>query len=177
MTDLAQLADLTFHLAVLSLTAIGGGVVMLAPEIERFVVATHHWITHDQFVASYAIAQAAPGPNLLFISLIGWLIAGWAGAVLATAAVLVPPALLTMALVSSGWLSTQGRWARAIREAFLPLATGFLIATAWTFANPTNSNAAHVALTAGAAVIAYRSRLNPVYLIALGAIIGVAGVL
>jgi chromate transporter len=177
MSELAQLADLSFHLALLSLTAIGGGVVMLAPEIERFVVASHGWISHDQFVASYAIAQAAPGPNLLFISLIGWLIAGFSGAFLATVAVLVPPALLTLALVSSGWLNTQGPWARAIKQAFLPLATGFLIATAWTFANPTNANPARLALTIGAAVIAYRSRLNPVYLIALGAVLGLTGVL
>lgn len=177
MNDLAQLADLSLHLALLSLTAIGGGVVMLAPEIERFIVATHGWITHDQFAASYAIAQAAPGPNLLFIALIGWLIAGLAGAVAATTAVLLPPALLTLALVRWGWLSMQGRWARAIRDAFLPLATGFLIATAWTFTNPWNANAAHVALTAGAALIAYRTKVNPVYLIAIGAVIGLTGLL
>ena len=177
MTELALLADLGIHLALLSLTAIGGGVVMLAPEIERFIVASHGWITHDQFAASYAIAQAAPGPNLLFISLVGWLIAGFAGAVTATTAVLLPPALLTLGLMRWGWLNSQGPWARAIREAFLPLATGFLIATAWTFANPMSSSVAHLALTIGAALVAYRSKLNPVYLIALGAAVGLSGVL
>ena len=54
------------HFAVLSLMAIGGGVVMVAPEIQRYVVDSHHWMTAEQFSAAYAIAQAAPGPNMLY---------------------------------------------------------------------------------------------------------------
>ena len=64
---------------------IGGGVVMVAPEMQRYVVDAHHWISAEQFSAAYAIAQAAPGPNLLFVTLIGWQVAGWAGAAVARA--------------------------------------------------------------------------------------------
>ncbi len=56
---------MTTHLALLSFAAVGGGVIMLAPDIQRYVVDVHHWISTEQFAAAYAIAQAAPGPNML----------------------------------------------------------------------------------------------------------------
>src|SRR5690242_14465560 len=87
------------HLAVLSLMAIGGGVVMGAPEIQRYVVASHGWITAEQFSAAYAIAQASPGPNMLYVTLVAYQAVGFLGAVAATAAIVAPPALLTLGLM------------------------------------------------------------------------------
>jgi chromate transporter len=72
----SPLIALCGHLALLSLRAVvGGGVIMVAPEVQSYVVTGKHWLSNEQFAAAYAIAQAAPGPNLLFISLVGWLVA------------------------------------------------------------------------------------------------------
>ena len=78
MTDLFTWHDalaMALHFMLLSVMAVGGA-VSTAPEMQRFVVTQQHWLTHGQFNASIALAQAAPGPNLLFVTLVGWQI-GW----------------------------------------------------------------------------------------------------
>ena len=101
-SDNPVLAALGVHFALLSMMAIGGGVIMLAPDIQRYVVDSNHWITAQQFAAAYTIAQAAPGPNLLYVTLVGWWAAGWAGALVATLAIIVPPATLTLVMSGTG---------------------------------------------------------------------------
>lgn len=76
MTDSA-LWQLCLHIALLSGTAIGGGMIAVMPDMHRFVVDTHHWMTSEQFAEAFAMAQASPGPNFLYVSLIGWKVAGW----------------------------------------------------------------------------------------------------
>lgn len=87
------------YVGVLSFMAVGGGLVALTPELQRFAVETHGWLTSEEFAASFTIAQAAPGPNMLDITLIGWQLAGVKGALAATAAILVPSLTITMTVV------------------------------------------------------------------------------
>ena len=75
---------LSIHLAVMALLAVGSGIVALIPELQRFVVENHQWMTNEQFVTAFTLAQVAPGPNIMFVTLIGWQVAGWTGALATT---------------------------------------------------------------------------------------------
>ncbi|HWE23203.1 MAG TPA: chromate transporter [Myxococcales bacterium] len=170
------LAPMFFHFAVLSLMAIGGGVVMIAPEMQRFVVDSHHWISAEQFSAAYALAQAAPGPNFLYITLVGWEVAGWAGAAAATIATLAPPAVLSVAMIRASANRAPGRLARAIGKGLVPISVGLVFATGWVLLRGSGSwqwRGATLALVAAAVI--FRTRINPVFVIAAGAVVGVAG--
>jgi chromate transporter len=76
------LGALLLHFLVLAFLAIGGAPTIL-PGLHRYMVETHQWLTSAQFADAYALAQVAPGPNAMYIPLIGWLVAGWAGAAVA----------------------------------------------------------------------------------------------
>jgi chromate transporter len=174
MSEQSPVWELSLHIAVMSLMAVGGGVVLIGPQVGQYVVEGRHWLTNGQFAAAYAIAQAAPGPNLLFISLVGWLIAGWAGAILTTLAVLVPSTLLTLSVIRMNTARFSGRLSAALSSAFAPMSIGFLAATGWLFAQMSNSDWRAGLLTAASALILLRTKLNPVLLIAAGAALGMA---
>ncbi len=170
---------LVTHLAMLSFAAVGGGVIMLAPDVHRYVVDVHHWISAEQFAAAYAIAQASPGPNMLFVTLVGWQTAGALGAIGATGAVILPPALLTYLTtrVSSRRGGAVGRFGRAVRNGLAPLSVGLLAAGAWVlFASGSNGwrEAIAVAVTL---VFVLRTKVNPLWLILGGALAGIVGLL
>jgi chromate transporter len=168
---------LVSHLALLSFAAVGGGVIMLAPDIHRYVVDVHHWITADQFAAAYAIAQAAPGPNMLFVTLVGWQVAGWLGAVGATCAVIVPPALLTFVATraSSRRGGSVGRFGRAVRDGLAPLSVGLLAAGAWVLFDSGENGWREAELVVATLLFVLRSKINPLWLIVAGALTGIAG--
>ena len=168
---------LVTHLAILSFAAVGGGVIMLAPDIHRYVVDVHHWISDDQFAAAYAIAQAAPGPNMLFVTLVGWQIAGWAGAIGATGAVIIPPALLTFVTtrVSSRRGGAVGRFGSAVRNGLAPLSVGLLLAGGWVLFDSGHNGWREAIVTIVTLVVILRTKINPLWLIIIGALAGVAG--
>ncbi len=167
---------LTTQLALLSMMAVGGGVVMLAPDVHRYVVVAHHWITDEQFAAAYAIAQAAPGPNMLYVTLIGWQIAGFAGAVLATLAVIVPPVTLTLALLRFGGHRPAAPLGRIIRQGIAPLSVGMLLAAGWILARASDVDWRMGLISAMTVLVMTRTKINPIWLIAAGAALGLAGV-
>lgn len=169
---------LTVHFALLSLAAVGGGVIMLAPDMHRYVVDAHHWITAEQFAAAYAIAQAAPGPNMLFVTLVGWQVAGWAGALGATLAIIVPPALLTLIVIrlakgSSG--GRIGRFGRAVKSGLAPLSIGLLVAGGWVLLAAGDGGWRAVFVVALTIAAVMRTKWNPVWLIVAGAAAGMLG--
>ena len=164
------------HFAVLSLMAIGGGVVMVAPEMQRYVVDSHHWITAEQFSAAFALAQAAPGPNFLYITLVGWEVAGWAGAVAATLAILGPPTVLSVVMAHASSNRAPGPAALAIGKGLVPISVGFVFATGWILLRGSGSwNWRGAVLASVAAAIILRTKINPVWVIAAGAAVGAVG--
>jgi chromate transporter len=173
MNEQSPVGALSMHIAVMSLMAVGGGVVMIGPQVGHYVVEANHWLTNEQFSAAYAIAQAAPGPNLLFVALVGWLIAGWAGAIATTLAVVVPSTLLTLSVLRAQGRFAGGRLTRALGNAFAPMSIGLMAATAWLFMGISNADWRADALTVASGLILLRTRLNPIILIALGAVAGV----
>ena len=171
----SPLWPLVVQLAMLSMTAIGGGIAMLAPDVHRIVVEAHPWISDPQFAAAYAIAQAAPGPNMLYVTLIGWQIAGIAGAALATLAVVVPPLALMLILLRIGHRRAPGAFGRTVRRGIAPLSVGMLLAAGWILARAGDTDWHTGLITAATALIMLRTRINPIWLIGAGALLGIAG--
>ncbi len=170
---------MTTHLALLSFAAVGGGVIMLAPDIQRYVVDVHHWISTEQFAAAYAIAQAAPGPNMLFVTLVGWQVAGWPGALSATGAVIIPPALLTFVATraSSRKAGSVGPFGKAVRNGLAPLSVGLLLAGVWVLFESIDAGWRESIAVLLALAFTLRTKINPLWLIVAGAAAGVAGLI
>lgn len=169
----ASVLGMCAHFALISMMAVGGGVVMLAPDIHRYVVDTHRWISPEQFTAAYTLAQAAPGPNMLYVTLVGWWVAGWQGAFGATLAIVVPPAALTLLLMRvNERRHPAGPLGRAIRYGLAPVSVGLLCAGGWVLMRAADPNWRGVVLTAITVLIMVRTKVNPIWLIAAGAAIG-----
>lgn len=172
----ADLLDLFGHFLMLSMLSIGGA-LSTAPEMHRYLVDERGWLSDPQFVAGVTIAQAAPGPNLLFVTLLGWQMAGVTGALVTTIGILLPSSLLT--LYANRWRTSHHdtRLARAIRLGLSPIAIGMTASAGWVVIANLDLNLRIVALSLLTLAVVLKTRLNPLWLIALGALLGGAGLL
>ena len=174
----ADYLSLFLHFLVLSPMSIGGAITTV-PEMHRFLVDQTQWLTETEFTTSIALAQAAPGPNILFVAVLGWNVAGLAGAATAMAGIMLPSTLLTL---------TATRWARANREhialrsfsaGMMPLTLGLIIATGWLLALPFLREEAHrwgtVALIAVTVLLTLKTRLGLVWMVLGGGVLGALG--
>jgi chromate transporter len=134
-------------------------------------------MTETQFADAFAISQLSPGPNVLIVTLIGYAVAGVAGALGATVAMCVPTAVL--AYVVSRRLSRSGasRWPAVIQTALVPLSIGLMAASGLIVAQAADRNWLAVLLTVIVAVLAAATRLNPLWLLLAGAVLGFAGLI
>ncbi|MGH8833195.1 MAG: chromate transporter, partial [Polaromonas sp.] len=139
--------DLFVHYLSLSLLSIGGA-ISTAPDMHRFLVEQQHWLTDAQFNASIAIAQAAPGPNVLFIALMGWnvglnaggMLPGLLGVFLALLGILIPSTTLTYVAAQWGHRNRELRPVRAFKQGMAPIVVALLIATGWILAGTNGSS-------------------------------------
>jgi chromate transporter len=162
--------------AQLSLLAFGGGNSIL-PEMQRQVVDVQHWMTAREFASMYALAQAAPGPNMLVSTLIGWRVAGLSGALVATFAMTWPSCLLTLA-VSSVWLRFRdARWRKLVQAGIVPVTVGLVMAGAVMLTRTTSATLPTFLMTVVATAIFLRSKLHPLIVLAAAAALGASGVL
>jgi chromate transporter len=170
----ADLTGLFWHFVVLSLLAVGGAITT-APDMQRYVVAQQGWLSDAEFTASVALAQAAPGPNVLFVAVVGFNVAGLAGAAVALAGSLVPSTTLAM------WAS--GHWhrhrntigVRAFSMGLAPLTLGLLLATGWVLLEPTRSQPFAIGLAVATLLVMWKTKISPLWLVAAGAAVGAAG--
>src|SRR5271169_5501172 len=129
-SDTNPIFALALTFAVMSLFAVGSANSAI-PEMHRVAVDVRHWLTDRQFADIYAISQLSPGPNVLIVTLIGYSVAGIAGALTATLAMCVPTAALayyvSRLLTRS---STKSRWPAIIQVALVPLSIGLMAASA-----------------------------------------------
>jgi chromate transporter len=167
--------DLFLEFALLSFVAFGGATALL-PEMHRVVVEQHQWMNDTTFTHLYAIAQAAPGPNVLVVTLIGWEVAGLAGAISATLAMCLPMSVVIYLLIDR-WHGFAGkRWQQAVSLGVAPLAVGLVFSGATLIATSAGLSVAGWVLVAAVAIANLRlSRLHPLWLIAIGAALGLAG--
>ncbi|MEJ7136991.1 chromate transporter [Amphibiibacter pelophylacis] len=174
----------------LSLLAVGGGVSVL-PDLHRSLVLQQAWLSPEQFSASVALAQVAPGPNVLFVALMGGQIgvnAGWgwlaplAGLALMVALVL-PSSLLTLGATRWARRHQHHRGVRAFRLGLGPLVVGLLLASAWLLAAPmllepnlpAGRTAATWALVAVSIAVLWKTRIHLLWMLAAGALAGALG--
>lgn len=170
------LFDVFQHFLLMSLLATGGAIT-LAPEMHRYMVGQTGLLTDTQFTSSIAIAQAAPGPNLLFVTVMGWQAAGVWGALATTIGVLTPSAILVVLVNRFSNSRADSAWVQAMKEGLAPVVIALMLATAWILAEPWFDNVNVLALVMLAAGLAAFTRIAPVLLIAVGALIGGLGVL
>jgi chromate transporter len=175
-SDTNPLLALASTFALMSLFAVGGANSAI-PEMHRVAVEVQHWLTDKQFADVYAISQLSPGPNVLIVTLIGYSVAGVPGALVATLAMCVPTAVL--ALVVSRFLarSSHSRWPAIIQAALVPLSIGLMGASGFILARTSDRTLAAVLVTAGAAVLASVTRLNPLWMLLAGGCLGFAGLI
>lgn len=162
------------NFALLSLIAVGG-INPILPELHRQVVEVYGWMSSQRFTELFAIAQAAPGPNILVITLIGWDVAGFAGAIAATLAICTPSALLAY-FVSHLWDRFRAaRWRVAIQAGLIPVTVGLVAAGAYILARAADTSAAAALITIATAAAVTFTRVHPLICLAAAAALGVAG--
>lgn len=154
----------------LSLTTIGGG-QGLTSEIHRQTVLEHGWLTEQQFLYAFALSRLSPGPGSLMVTLIGWDVAGWAGALAASVAIFLPSSLLLYGLARV-WARYRGRpWQRAVERGLAPVAAGLILAASLTVLEAAHGGwLAWIVALASTAVLAV-TRVSPFLMLGAGAAI------
>ena len=177
----------TYFLSLSLMTV--GGAIATAPDMHRFLVDGRHWLTDTQFTSSIAIAQAAPGPNVLFIALLGWnlgLNAGggsgplaWAlgalGVLTCMIGILLPSSLLTWQASRWGQRNRDKRGVRAFKQGMAPLVIGLLLATGWLLGSASGNPSKDWRLWLLSLVcmlLVWRTRIHLLWLLATGALLG-----
>ena len=167
------LLTLLWRFSLLSLVAVGGANVLI-PELQRLVLE-QGWMSGREFAALFAIAQAAPGPNVLVVSLIGWKVAGLAGALVATVGMCGPSSLLCYYVARLWQRLHASPWRRAIERGLAPLTIGLVAGSAMLMSEAANQHPAGWLLCAATTLLAWRTRINPLWLLAGGALLGLSG--
>jgi chromate transporter len=162
--------------ALMSLFAVGGGNAAI-PEMHRIAVDVQHWMTDKQFADVFAISQLSPGPNVLIVTLIGYSVAGVAGALAATLSMCVPTAVLAYYVSRFLSRSSHSRWPGIIQAALVPLSIGLMGASGLILALTSDRTWTAGLLTAVSAVLAFATRLNPFWLLLAGGCLGFAGLI
>ena len=185
--------ELLTHFLSLSLLAVGGAITT-APDMHRFLVGEKLWLTDSQFTSSIALAQAAPGPNVLFIALMGWNVgvnaagglgAGWSawalgllGMLVSMLGIMVPSATLAYTAAQWGHRNRDLRSVRAFKSGMAPIVIALLIATGWILASSHGSvsqNWRLWLLTLVATLLVWRTRIHLLWMIGAGGLMGWMG--
>jgi chromate transporter len=172
-----------WHFLLVSFLAVGG-LNTVIPDIQRYV-GEQGWLTARQFGEVYALSQATPGPNVMVLTMIGAVVGGWLGALAATAALFLPGVVVTSAMIHLQSRNPDTRVLLAFRRGMAPVAIGLTLSTAWVMFSALFTSWDFAALAAqwpGAVValvtawICSATRWNPLWLMAGGALAGIAGV-
>jgi chromate transporter len=184
-TLLLQPADwlsLFVHYLALSLLSVGGAITA-APDMHRYLVQEKGWLSDPQFSASIAIAQAAPGPNVLFIALLGWNVGlnagsmwlGLAAMAICMVGIMLPSTTLTYLAARWGHENRELRGVRAFKQGMAPIVIALLVATGFILATANGYELKHWptwALAGVTAVVVWRTRIHLLWLLGAGAVVG-----
>jgi chromate transporter len=173
-SDPATLAAVFLQFATLSFFAIGGASTAV-PEMHRQTVELAHWLTDRQFSELFAMAQAAPGPNVMFVALLGHFIAGVPGAVVATVAMCGPTCFLAYGVSRVFDRFREARWRVAIQAGLVPVTIGLIAASALIIARAADHDLAGFGITAATFALVYWTRLPPLVAFAAAALLGLGG--
>lgn len=181
---------LFLNMASFSLMAVGG-IITLAPEMQRFLVLEKSWLNDLQFNASIAIAQSAPGPNLLFVALFGWHVGinstpelylqplwGTLGALISLLGLIIPSTTLTFITARWAQKNKELKIVRAFKQGLAPIVISMLLATCWLLASPERNIQLDwpLLLLAGfIAILTMKTKIHILWMLGMGAILGAMG--
>lgn len=157
--------------AAISLIAIGGGIAVV-PEMNRLVVEVHGWMDNARFAQLFALAQAAPGPNVLVVGLIGWEVAGFVGMLVATLAMTGPASLLAYGFCRFRKRLAGAAWLRLFERGLVPIAVGLILASGLILAQAAGSGPVAIALAIGSTLFVWLSDRSPLWVLGVGAVLG-----
>jgi chromate transporter len=170
------LAELALQFLLLSLLSIGGANAII-PEIHLRVVEVHHWMTDVDFAQMYALSQAAPGPNVLIVALIGWKVAGVIGAVVAMGSMCGPSSVFTY-WVAHYWERFRNAPLRiAIQRALAPVTVGLILSSGYVLTRTVDHGWLAYVVTVATLVLALTTRLHPLWMLAVGGALGAFGLI
>lgn len=170
----AALWSLTAAFAPLSLLMFGGANAII-PEIHRQAVDVRGWMDDDTFATLFAIAQAAPGPNILIVSLIGWQVAGPAGLLTATLAINLPHCILTYGIGRGIARLGDARWIKMVKDGLVPVTVGLILASGVVMARAADHGLLTVVISFGTAVFIFATGRNPLWMLGAGMIVSILG--
>jgi chromate transporter len=178
------------HFMSLSLLAVGGAITT-APDMHRYLVDEQRWLTDSQFTASIALAQAAPGPNVLFVALMGWHVGinvaaplgggiliwvyGLLGVAITMVGIMLPSTTLTFAAARWGHQNRELRAVRAFKQGMAPIVIALLIATGWILVASHGSMAESWRLwlvTAVSTLVVWKTKTHLLWLLGVGGLLG-----
>jgi chromate transporter len=165
------IGQLAFYFALLSLISVGG-VPAVMPEMQRLVVDVQGWMSAAEFTQLFAVAQAAPGPNVLVAALLGWKVAGFPGGLVALGAMCGPSAVLTWWLGGYWDSMRDAPWRRVFQRALIPVTVGMIFAGGYVLATPEGPEWRGLSIALASAAALYATRLNPLWILAAGGIAG-----
>ncbi|HYL90507.1 MAG TPA: chromate transporter [Burkholderiales bacterium] len=165
---------LFWHFLVLGCIAVGG-VSTVMPDMYRYMVDEQGLVTARQFADLYTIGQAAPGPNALWVTLLGMQASGWTGALATTLGIIVPATAFSLAASALHAQHADAPLALAIRRGLAPVALGFMLASGWLLLRSVGHGLPDYALALVTFAVASATRMNPLWLMAAGAAAGIAG--
>ncbi len=168
MTTLLRLLGV---FGLLSVLAVGGGLAVL-PEMKKLTVEQYHWVTADQFVDFYSLGQMAPGPNMVMVALIGYKVAGLAGALAVLVAFFLPASLLTFGANRLWHRFSAWPWRESIRRGLAPVTVGLMTAGVISIGKVAIDAVGTCVLALVVTVILLTTRVNPALLILGSAIAG-----
>ena len=174
------------HYLLLSAMSFGGAISM-TPEMHRFLVEQQGWLTQAQFNDAVAIAQAAPGPNVLFVALMGWkvgmntgsLLAAWLGVLTTMTGILLPSTVFTYQVAQWGHRNRDLLAVRAFKQGMAPVVIALLLATSWILATSAAGPRANWPLwllAIGSCLVIWRTRIHLLWVLGLGALLGASGI-
>ena len=172
----SPLLTLFGYFAALSLFAVGGANAAM-PEMHRISVEIMGWMTDRQFADMFAISQLSPGPNVIIVTLIGYHVAGLAGAGVATLAMCGPTCVMAFCVARVWDRFKEARWRIAIQAGLVPVSLGLIAASAFVLARAADHTWVAALLTAATAFVGFATRINPLWLFAAGGIFGLTGLL
>ena len=191
---LADWGSLFLHFISLSLLAVGGAITT-APDIHRYLVDDMHWLSDTQFTSSIALAQGAPGPNVMFIALMGWnvglnagggLAAGWPavslalwGVLITMVGIMIPSATLTFVATQWAHRNREMLAVKAFKSGMAPIVIALLVATGWVLTAAHNDAARDWKLwllTGLSCLWVWRTKHHVLWLMLAGGLLGALGV-
>ena len=166
-----SLLELALYFMLLSLISVGGMPSVL-PELQRYVVDVKGWLTPEDFIQIFAVGQAAPGPNILIASLIGWKVAGLAGALVALAAMCGPAAVLAWWVAEAWERFKDAPWRKAAQRAISPVVVALILSGGFILATPGAPDWRLWLIAAASATAMLLTKLNPLWFLAAGGALG-----